>query len=69
MPNSGTFGATPADLVLEDLLTADLKQGFGLEFEVLVLAGDAGVSDQQDQHALTLHCRNLLSQLMKYAAN
>ena len=35
---AGTFGATTADLVREDLLAADPNQGFGLEFEVLVLA-------------------------------
>src|SRR5687768_6365907 len=63
---AGTFSATTADLVLEDLLAADLNQGFGLEFEVLVLAGDAGVSDQ---HALTPRCRNLLSKLMRCAAD
>ena len=30
---AGTFGATTADLVREDLLAADPNQGFGLEFE------------------------------------
>ena len=43
---SRPLGMTSADLVVEDLLAACLPERLGLEIEILVLGGDAGIADQ-----------------------
>lgn len=44
---SWTLGSTATDLVVVNLFTARLGQGFGLKVEVLFLSRDAGIADQQ----------------------
>ena len=49
MGQPGPLGATAADLVLKDLLAPGFGECFCLEFKVLILGGDAGIADQDEE--------------------
>ncbi len=49
LSQSGALGPAAADLVLKDFLAASFGERLDLEFEVLILGGDASVADQHER--------------------
>ena len=45
----GPLRAAAADLVFEELLATGFDEGLGLQFEVLIVSGDAGVADEHEK--------------------